>query len=134
VLEEKRQPRSTTMTAPAGDISGRWDVEIQFFSSKETHTWSLEQDANWIQGTHQGAFSTRDVAGLVEGDGVKLRSVEVDPGWAVPFIFAGKLAGDTISGDVYMGEYLNAAFKATRHAYSTKRTPIRIPTGRPLPT
>jgi D-glucosaminate-6-phosphate ammonia-lyase len=134
VLEENRQPRSTTMAAPAADIGGRWDVEIQFFSSKETHTWSVEQDANWVQGTHQGEFSTRDIAGLVEADVVKLRSVEVDPGWAVPFIFAGKLAGDTIFGDVYMGEYLNATFKATRHAYSTKRTPIRIPTGRPLPT
>jgi D-glucosaminate-6-phosphate ammonia-lyase len=134
VLAEKRQPRPAAMTRAAGDIAGRWDVEIQFFSSKGRHTWSLEQDANWIQGAHQGQFSTRDIAGLIEGDVVKLRSVEADPGWTVPFIFAGKLAGDTISGGVYMGEYLNATFKATRHAYSTTRAPIRIPTGRPLPT
>ena len=134
VLAENRGPRSATMAAPAADISGRWDVEVEFFSSRGRHTWSLEQEGNCLQGTHQGEFSTRDIAGAMEADAVKLRSAEIQPGWTVPFIFAGKLAGDMITGDVYMGEYLNATFKATRHTYSTERTPIRIPRGRPLPT
>jgi hypothetical protein len=39
-----------------------------------------------------------------------------------------------MSGPIYMGEYLNASFKATRHAYTAPRRPIRVQTGRPLAT
>jgi hypothetical protein len=134
VLSRKRAPKSTSTTALAADISGRWDVEIEFFSSKGQHTLFIEQDGNWLQGSHQGDFTTRDLAGTVEGDQIKLRSIERRPGATVTFIFAGTLAGDTISGPIYMGEYLNAKFTAKRHAYSTTRTPIRVPAGRPLAT
>ena len=134
VLSRQRAPKSTTTAAPATNISGRWDVEIEFFSSKGQHTLFIEQDGSWLQGSHEGEFSVRDVAGTIEGDQVKLRSIERRPGAAVTFIFAGTLAGDTISGPIYMGEYLNAKFTAKRHAYSTTRTPIRVPAGRPLAT
>jgi D-glucosaminate-6-phosphate ammonia-lyase len=134
VLSRKRAPKSTTVTSPAANITGQWDVEIEFFSSKGRHTLFIEQDGNWIRGAHQGDFTVRDMEGTIEGDQVKLRSVERRPGSSVTFIFAGTLAGDTISGPIYMGEYLNAKFTAKRHAYSTTRTPIRVPSGRPLAT
>lgn len=134
VLSRKRDPKSTTMASPAAQLSGRWDVEIDFFSSKGQHSLFIEQDGNWLQGSHEGAFSTRDMAGTIEGDQVTLRSIERRPGSSVTFIFAGTLSGDTISGPVYMGEYLNAKFTAKRHTYSATRGPIRIPRGRPLAT
>lgn len=134
VLSRKREPRSTTMTAPAANIGGQWDVEIEFFSSKGRHTIFIQQDGHWLEGSHQGEFSARDLQGTIEGDQVKLRSVERQLGSLVPFIFAGTLSGDTISGPIYMGEYLNARFTAKRHTYSTPRSPIRVPSGRPLAT
>lgn len=134
VLSRKRAPRSTTMAAPAGNVSGQWDVEIEFFSGKGRHTVFFRQDGNWLEGSHQGEFSARDLQGTIEGDQVKFRSVERQAGGSVPFIFAGTLSGDTISGPIYMGEYLNATFTAKRHAYSMPRSPIRVPSGRPLAT
>jgi D-glucosaminate-6-phosphate ammonia-lyase len=134
VLARKREPRSTTTAAPAASIAGRWDVDIEFFSSKGRHSVFIEQDGNWLTGSHQGEFTTRDLEGTIEGGEVRLRSVERQPGSSVPFIFAGTLAGDSISGAIYMGEYLNAKFVAKRHAYSPSRTPIRVPSGRPLAT
>jgi D-glucosaminate-6-phosphate ammonia-lyase len=134
VLSRKRAPKSMTMASPGTNISGRWDVEIEFFSSKGRHTLFVEQDGNWIRGSHQGEFTVRDIEGTIEGDQVKIRSVERRPGSSVTFIFAGTLTGDTISGPIYMGEYLNAKFTAKRHPYSTTRAPIRIPSGRPLAT
>jgi hypothetical protein len=131
-LAKKREPKSTTMRASAANIAGQWDVDIQFFSSAGRHTLFIEQDGNWLAGSHQGEFSTRELGGTIDGGDVKIRSVERLPGSSVPFIFAGTLAGDTISGDVYMGEYLNATFTAKRHAFTTARTPIRVPAGRPL--
>jgi seryl-tRNA(Sec) selenium transferase len=132
VLSRKRSPRSTDMTAPGANLNGRWDVTVEFFSSTSRHTLFIEQDGNWIQGSHQADFSVRDIAGTIEGNQVKLRSTALRP--AVTFIFAGTISGDTISGPIYLGEYLNAKFTARRHSYPTERGRIVVPGGPPLAT
>jgi D-glucosaminate-6-phosphate ammonia-lyase len=134
VLSRKRPPRSTEMPAPAANISGRWDVDVEFFSSRSQHTLYIEQDGNWIQGSHKGDFSVRDMVGMVEGDKVTLRSVDRRPGNSVTFIFAGTLSAGTISGPIHLGEYLTAKFTAKRHSYPTTRTRIVVPGGPPLAT
>ena len=134
LLSQKRSPRNTTMAAPAATLAGRWDVEIEFFSSTGRHAFSIEQDGNWLQGSHQGDFTTRDMVGTIEGDQVKLRSTEQRLGIGVTFTFVGTVAGDTMSGQIYMGEYLNATFKAKRRQSTAPRVPIRVQTGRPLAT
>jgi hypothetical protein len=134
VLSEKRSPKSSAAPpAPGTNLSGRWDVSVEFFSSKSQHTLYLAQDGNRIQGSHKGDFSTRDVFGTIEGGEIKLRSQASAPGDNVGFIFAGTLAGDTFSGPIYMGEYLNAKFTAKRYNYPAgPGAAIRIPTGPPL--
>jgi len=133
VLSATRSPRSTDMTAPAANVSGRWDVDVEFFSSRSRHTLVIEQDGNWIRGSHQGDFTVRDMVGTIEGHEVKLRSVERRPGAAVTFIFSGTVSGDSMSGPIHMGEYLNAKFTAKRYSYPAGPTgTIRIPTGPPL--
>ncbi len=134
VLSRKRPPRTTTMPAPAADVSGRWDVDVEFFSSRSQHTLQIEQDGNWIQGSHRGDFSTRELVGMIEGNAVTLRSVDQRPGNSITFIFAGTLADGTISGPIHLGEYLTARFTAKRHTYTTTRTRIRVPSGPPLAT
>jgi D-glucosaminate-6-phosphate ammonia-lyase len=132
VLSEKRSPKSPHMTPPATNISGRWEVNVEFFSSKSQHTFFIEQDGNKLQGTHKGDFSVREIFGVIEGDQVKLRSMTTERGDSVPFIFSGSVSGDTISGPIYMGEYLNAKFTAKRHGYPGMRGTILVPSGPPL--
>jgi hypothetical protein len=134
VLSAKRSPRSTAMPAPSANVTGRWDVDIEFFSSRSRHTLLIEQNGNWIQGSHQGDFTARDLAGMIEGNEVTLRSVERRPGSSVTFIFSGTVSGDTISGPIHMGEYLNAKFTAKKHSYPTEHTRIVVPKGPPLAT
>lgn len=131
LFSQKRSPKPPP-AAPSGNLSGRWDVDIQFFSSKSLHTFTLEQDNNKLQGSHKGDFSVRDIFGTIEGDQVRLRSVESAPGDVIPFTFAGTLAGGTISGKIHMGEYLTAEFTARRHAYPGNTRPIVVPNGPPL--
>ena len=50
----------------------------------------------------------------------------------VGFIFGGTLAGDAFSGSIYMGEYLNAKFTATRRPYPAGSSAIVLPGGPPL--
>ena len=133
-LARKRPARSTEMPAPSADVSGRWDVDVEFFSSRSQHTLQIEQDGNWIRGSHKGDFSVRELVGMIEGDTVTLRSVDQRPGNSITFIFAGTLSGGTISGPIHLGEYLTARFTARRHAYTTARTRIRVPSGPPLAT
>jgi hypothetical protein len=133
VLSQKRSPKPDSTSAPAANLSGRWDVNIEFFSSKSQHTLYLTQDGNRLHGSHKGDFSTRDVFGTIEGDQIKLRSQLSQPGDSVGFIFGGTLAGDAFSGAIYMGEYLNAKFTAKRYSYPAgPGAAIRIPTGPPL--
>jgi hypothetical protein len=126
VLSQTRAPKSTAMAPPAANLRGRWNATIRFFNSQSEHLFFIdEQDGNWLQGTHRGDFSTRAMRGTIEGNEVKLQS---------NYIFSGTLSGDTMAGDVHMGEYLTAKFTATRHDYPDARVPIVVPKGPPLAT
>lgn len=137
LLSESRSPRSIEMEVPAATLTGRWKVDVAFFSSQSQHTLFIEQQKdNWIEGSHKGDFSVRDLAGTIDGREVRLLSTDYRPGNRVEFIFTGTLSedGDALEGDIYLGEYLNATFAATRHSYADEREPIRVPEGPPLAT
>ena len=134
LLSKKRDAKPTAMDAPAARIQGRWEVTVKFFSSTSTHFFTFEQDGNWIHGTHQGDFTTREIMGTLEGDKLRLRSIERPEGDYVPFLFSGTVTGDKLSGSIFMGEYRTAAFTATRYQYKTRREHIVIPNGPPLAT
>jgi D-glucosaminate-6-phosphate ammonia-lyase len=134
ILSQKRT-KQKEMNPPAADITGRWDVDIEFYSSKSQHTFFIEQqDGNWILGSHKGDFSIRDMSGTLEGDQIKLSSSDRLVADNIPFIFYGTVSGDKMTGQIYMGEYINAKFTANRHSRKAVRRPVRVPNGQPLAT
>ena len=134
ILSKKRSPKSTTLIAAETDVSGHWDLTVHFFSSTSRHQLFIEQEGNWIEGSHRSDFSTQEIVGTVEGDQIKLRSIMRQPGDSITFLFSGKISGDAISGSIHMGEYLTAKFTANRSSYQKLRVPITIPGGPPLAT
>lgn len=134
ILSEPRSPKPTELPAAGVDISGRWDVTVEYFATTSRHRLSVTQDGNWIEGIHETELTVLPLAGVVEGDQVKLRSQMRRPGDAIPFLFAGTASGDTISGSIHLGEYLTATFSAVRTGEQAPRQPIRIPDGPPLAT
>jgi D-glucosaminate-6-phosphate ammonia-lyase len=133
VLSRKRSPRPDP-AAPAMNLSGRWDVNVEFFSSKSQHVLFLQQDGGSVHGSHKSDFSMHDVQGTIEGSDIKLRSItsERGTGDSIPFIFAGTGSGDAFSGTLYMGEYLTAKFTATRRPYPAGSSTIVVPGGPPF--
>ena len=133
VLSIKRSPRPEP-AAPETNLSGRWDVNVEFFSSKGHHLLFLQQDGGRVNGSHKSDFSVRDVQGTIEGGQIKLRSntAERGSGDSISYIFAGTGSGDAFSGTLYMGEYLNAKFTATRRPYAAGSSAIVLPGGPPL--
>ncbi len=112
-----RPPAATAKpaVAPTADLSGAWDVQIQFAAVASRHTLQLRQRGADLDGAHQGDFITRDLTGSVDGDEVRLRSVIGESsGDALSFLFTGKIAGDELSGTLDMGEYLSATWTAKR--------------------
>ncbi|RAJ97494.1 seryl-tRNA(Sec) selenium transferase [Larkinella arboricola] len=137
ILTRKRSASvtPTEMKAPAADLSGRWEVSIDFYTSKSQHTFIIEkQDGNWLTGTHKGEFAARDLIGSIEGDEVRFQSRYSVPGDNLVMTFYGKLSGDTITGEIDMVEYINAKFTAKRSAVSSSRQRIVVPSGRPFST
>lgn len=128
ILTRKRQPKSIAMAAPSANLTGAWDVSIEYYLGKSVHHFFItKQENNWITGSHKGDFSLQEIQGTISGADVKLFSRYVAPGDGINFTFAGKLEGDSIKGDLYLGEYLRARFSATRSAYNDKKMRVDIP-------
>lgn len=134
VLTRKREPKKVEMTAASVDIKGHWDVDVSFFTSISKHSFIIEQDGNWIQGSHKGEFSVNELQGTVEGNEIKIKTTARQPADSITFMFSGAVKDETISGSVYMGEYMTAKFTAKRHVFKGKREKIMIPGGPPLAT
>jgi seryl-tRNA(Sec) selenium transferase len=131
LLSKNRSPKAeTAMKLPSSMISGRRDLEIDYFSSKSEHVLYIEQDGNWIKGIHKTDFSTHEISGSIEGNEIKFLSPGRRP--AVSYTFSGTLDGDTISGKIDMGEFLTARFTAKKNPFEPDRVPIVFPTGRPM--
>lgn len=134
ILADARH-RPPAALAPAGvDISGHWDLTVTYFTSTSQHRLYLQQEGNWITGTHQSEYSTQEIVGTVAGDEVKLRSQMRMPGDSILFMFAGRMVDDALSGTIHLGEYLTARFTARRTSYTQVRRPVAIPGGPPLAT
>jgi uncharacterized pyridoxal phosphate-dependent enzyme len=122
VLSKPPVTPAKTVAPPAADLSGGWDVKIQYTAGASTHRFELRQRGADIEGAHQGNFVTRDLSGAIDGDEVRLRSnVNEDGGDAFSFTFTGKVAGDQLTGTLDMGEYLSATFTATRRVPGRRR-------------
>jgi D-glucosaminate-6-phosphate ammonia-lyase len=134
VLSQKRSAQKAEMAAPTVSLKGHWDAEIEFFSSTSKHSLIIEQDGNWLNGSHKGEFSVREMQGTVEGNEVRMRSTDRQAGDAITFLFSGTVKDDVMTGSIYMGEYMTAKFTAKKYKFKYKREKVFIPSGPPLAT
>lgn len=134
ILTAPRSPLITTLAAATVDLSGHWDLTIDYFTSTSHHRLYLQQTGNWVTGTHQSDFAQQPIVGTVTGDQVKLRSEVQQPGDRIPFLFSGRAMDGALSGSIFLGEYLTAQFRATRTTYQALDKPFAIPGGPPLAT
>ena len=104
--------------APVVDLTGQWDVRIEYAAGTSTHVFHLRQRDHEIDGAHQGDFVSRNLSGTLDGDVVRIRSTYGEQhGDALSFSFSGNVAsgsGDEIAGTLDMGEYLGARWTAKR--------------------
>ena len=112
-------PKGTSKPAiapPAVDLSGGWEVALQYEVGTATHKLFLTAKGNHVVGSHTGWAFQGDLRGKVDGDKVELRSVLPAGGQHLNYTFRGQVAGDTMSGEVDLGEYGHARWTAKRHS------------------
>jgi L-seryl-tRNA(Ser) seleniumtransferase len=114
VLKAPPRVEEKPKAPPATDLSGTWDVRIEYAASVSTHRLHVLQRGSDLDGTHQGDFESRDLRGTIDGDAVLIRSAW-EHGDSLNYAFAGKVSGDEMTGEVSLGEYLDARFSAKRH-------------------
>ncbi len=110
------KPKSA-IKPPAGDVTGRWDVSVQFMRGSSDHLLFLEAEGANIAGTHVGTVKRGPVEGKIDGDHVQFSSVLAFEGSRLGYDFSGTIKGDVMEGEIDLGEYPAAKFTARRHGY-----------------
>ncbi|MCA2962817.1 MAG: hypothetical protein INH40_02795 [Acidobacteriaceae bacterium] len=100
--------------APAGDLTGRWEVEVRYQTGSARHKLFLQARGNAVTGTHMGWANEGRLRGGIDGAEVSLRSTLAAGAQALHYHFSGKLAGNEMAGSVDLGEYGKATWTATR--------------------
>jgi len=107
--------KQSAPAAPSVEIAGRWDVSIQYESGSADHKLFLSTNRNKVSGTHVGWALEGDLTGAVDGDKVVFQTVLPVGGQRLRYGFSGRVTGDTMSGDLDLGEYGRARWTARRH-------------------
>jgi L-seryl-tRNA(Ser) seleniumtransferase len=107
---------AATPNPPVADLTGEWDVEIEYAASRSAHRLFLRQKDHALEGSHRGDFVERSLSGRIDGADVEIRSThtEKEDGNALYYTFTGTVTGDTMSGDLDMAEYLEGRWSARR--------------------
>ncbi|MCW5978914.1 MAG: aminotransferase class V-fold PLP-dependent enzyme [Bryobacteraceae bacterium] len=116
IFRNAPKPRDHSPAPPAGDVSGRWDVEVKFVRGEASHLLFLEARGNEIHGTHIGTRQRTDLKGSIDGDKVRLRGMMPFQGTRVAYDFEGTLSGDRMSGKLGLDEYPSATWTAVRRS------------------
>ena len=117
VLSNPPKMESRKPSPPSVNVSGQWDVDVEYVLGKAHHSLVFEQKDAALLGSHSGEFLSSDLRGSVDGNDVSFRSSHKYEGTRLGYDFNGKVSGDTMTGTVDMGEYGQAKFTAKRHNY-----------------
>lgn len=125
LLSNPPKTETPSQPGPPAQVTGQWDVHIDFLLGSAGHTVVFEQSGGNIVGTHTGDILSGDLRGFVEGNQLYFRSSHKYEGTRLRFEFAGKVSQDTMSGVVDLNEYGEARWQAKRHQYSQLGGPVR---------
>ncbi len=109
------KPR-TGPAAPAADISGSWDVEVEYEVGSARHTFQITAAGNDVSGSHQGWAYRGNLRGSIDGGRVELRSSMPAEGTRLSYTFLGLVAGGSMSGTLDLGEYGRGRWRAQKRA------------------
>ena len=99
---------------PATDISGTWQIETQYVLGSSVHSMTLVQNGAKLKGTYRSQFDWQDVEGSLHGTEVTFHVVLGYQANKVRYVYSGSVQGDTMRGQVSLGEFGSATWTARK--------------------
>ncbi|MBL8179539.1 MAG: aminotransferase class V-fold PLP-dependent enzyme [Bryobacterales bacterium] len=110
-------PVNTGGSPSTSDLTGVWEVELKFASGSANHSLTFDPPKGKpgaLRGLHIGQSARNRFRGALKGNQVVIQSQLQLEGMHVTYRFSGNVQGDTISGDLSLGEFGNGVFSAKR--------------------
>ncbi len=89
--------------APKLDVSGAWDLRVNFLHGERTHRLQLKQDGGAITGDQTSQMFDSPVTGSLDADGLHLMFRSRYEGATIFYRLDGTVAGNKIEGNVVLG-------------------------------
>lgn len=110
-------PRKPEIRPAEHDLSGRWEVQIEFLHGSTAHSLDLKLVGSLISGRHRSPYGAGNVEGLLNGDRLEFSVAhEGIPMWSFYRFVGGVEDNGQIAGSVEVGaaapEHLGPVFKS----------------------
>ncbi len=96
------------------DLSGSWEIDLQFVRGRARHTVVLEQDGADLSGQYRSQFGEQALRGKVQGDQVEMHVGISYQHVGAHYAFRGQVDGGRMAGQVDLGEYWSGTWAARR--------------------
>ena len=92
-----------TEPAAAIDLSGNWEVRVQFLHGERKHRLRLQQQGSQLSGSQQSEQFESNVIGKLAAQNVRMEFETRHEGSAIAYRFEGTVNDGTMQGDVFLG-------------------------------
>ena len=113
VLSDRPAQAAPDAGVPA-QVAGEWEIHVEYMMGESDHSMTLEQQGNELKGGYRSQYEWTEVKGQVNGDQVEFSTRLGYQSNRVTYSYTGTVAGDTMSGDVDLGEYWSAKWTAKK--------------------
>lgn len=105
---------AAVISAEPANVAGKWNVTVQLESITGHPVILLKQDGEKLTGTYEGRYGQSEIKGSIKEKEIEFTVSIVAEGMQTQGVFAGKVDGDTMSGDVSYEGAGDGTWSATR--------------------
>lgn len=102
------------VAAEPANVAGKWNVTLQLESITGHPVILLKQDGEKLTGTYEGRYGQSELKGSIKEKEIEFTVSIVAEGMQTQGVFAGKVDGDTMGGDVSYEGAGDGTWSATR--------------------
>ena len=113
-------PKPTSATPPPTvEVDGLWLLEIRFVVGSTKHKLYLQSKGSDLSGVHIRRIASGPLSGTLSGDTIRFRSEGRYEAATLGYSFSGRVHENEMYGEVHLGEYGTANWRAYRKATGT---------------
>ena len=101
-------------TVKTADVQGDWEITVTTPRGDRTSAMTIVQDGEKLKVTITGTRGDATGEGTIKGEDIDWSVTRTIPQGEMTLTYKGKAGGDSMAGDVQMGDFGSATWKASR--------------------